>query len=71
MTDNGRKALRIPVYDKTPTPRPAPSTIPEVEIESLHPRDLHIKFRSIHAARWESGTMKKSPWSDIYSAIIP
>ncbi|MDR2193966.1 MAG: hypothetical protein LBP19_05815 [Treponema sp.] len=52
MTNNGREALRIPIYDKKPTPHPAPSTIPEVEIESPYPRILHIKFRAAHAPRW-------------------
>jgi hypothetical protein len=27
--------------------------------------------RLYFAVRWENGTVKKGPWSDIYSAIIP
>jgi hypothetical protein len=127
MTDNGRRELRIPIYSKTHTPRPAPDSIPEIEIETPHPRILRIKFRRknaphwgkpefvhgleclwviadapparinnlLHSAfatrspveltfdenergkrvyfavRWESGTVKKGPESDIFSAIIP
>jgi hypothetical protein len=127
MTNKGREALRIPIYDQKPTPHPAPSTIPEVEIGSPYPRALRIKFRAVNAARWgkpanvhgleclwaiaetppkeieellhssfatrsplelvfnesdrgkrvyfavrwESGTVKKGPWSEIYSGIIP
>jgi hypothetical protein len=52
MTDNGRRALRIPIYDTTPTPHPAPSAIPEIEVVTPHPRTVHIKFRDEHAARW-------------------
>ena len=52
MTDNGREELRIPIYDKTPTSHPAPDTVPEVEIETPHPRTLRIKFRHENAARW-------------------
>jgi hypothetical protein len=52
MTDNGRKALRIPIYDRTPTPHPAPSAIPEIEIATPLPRVLHIKFRAENAPRW-------------------
>jgi hypothetical protein len=127
MTDNGRQELRIPIYDKTPSPHPAPDTLPDVEIDTPFPRVVQIKFRAINAprwgkpkyvhgleclwviadtapakiedllhssfathspldltfdedqrgkrlyfaVRWESGTVKKGPWSDIYSAIIP
>ncbi|MDR1218501.1 MAG: hypothetical protein LBK73_02710 [Treponema sp.] len=127
MTDNGRKALRIPIYDSTPTPLPAPDMIPEIEAETPHPRTVRIKFRDeraarwgkpehVHgleclwlisgkppvkvkellysefatrspldlvfeedergkkvyfAARWETGSVKKGKWSDIFSAIIP
>jgi hypothetical protein len=52
MTDNGREALRIPIYDRNPTPHPAPSTVPDVEIATPLPRTLHIKFRADNAARW-------------------
>jgi hypothetical protein len=52
MTDNGRKALRIPIYDNKHTPVPAPDCIPEIEIETPHPRTVRIKFRDEHAARW-------------------
>jgi hypothetical protein len=127
MTDNIRKELRIPIYDRTLTPRPAPDSIPDIEIATPHPRTLRIKFRPekgarwgkpefVHgleclwviadappekisdllysafttrsplelsfdendrgkrvyfAVRWESGTVKKGPWSDIFSAVIP
>ncbi|MDR2792712.1 MAG: hypothetical protein LBB61_03465 [Treponema sp.] len=127
MTNKGREALRIPIYDQKPTPHPAPSAIPEVEIGSPYPRVLRIKFRAVNAARWgkpanvhgleclwviaetppkeieellhssfatrsplelvfnesergkrvyfavrwESGTVKKGPWSEIFSGIIP
>jgi hypothetical protein len=27
--------------------------------------------RLYFAVRWENGTVKKGPWSDIYSVIIP
>jgi hypothetical protein len=52
MTDNGREELRIPIYDHTPTPHPAPPTIPEIEITTPLPRTLRIKFRSENAPRW-------------------
>ncbi|MDR2150445.1 MAG: hypothetical protein LBO67_06450 [Spirochaetaceae bacterium] len=52
MTDAGRTALRIPIYDTHPTPHPKPDTIPETELETPHPRVLRIKFRDEHAARW-------------------
>ncbi|MDR1902670.1 MAG: hypothetical protein LBQ88_10355 [Treponema sp.] len=127
MTDNGRTALRIPIYDRKPTPHPAPETTPEIEIATPLPRILRVKFRAVNAARWgkppyvhgleclwsiadtppakigdllhstfatrsplelgfdedqrgkrvyfavrwESGTVKKGPWSDIFSAIVP
>ncbi|MDR2095599.1 MAG: hypothetical protein LBP76_08790, partial [Treponema sp.] len=52
MTDAGRTELRIPIHDQHPTPHPKPATIPEVEVETPHPRVLRIKFRDEHAARW-------------------
>ncbi|MHB9293484.1 hypothetical protein Holit_02608 [Hollandina sp. SP2] len=52
MTDEGRKALRIPIHDATPTPHPAPEGIPEIEMVTPRPRTVHIKFRDAHAARW-------------------
>ncbi|MDR1218204.1 MAG: hypothetical protein LBK73_01180 [Treponema sp.] len=52
MTDNGRKELGIPIHDDTRTPVPAPDGIPEIEIETPHPRTVRIKFRDEHAARW-------------------
>jgi hypothetical protein len=52
MTDTGRKELGIPIHDKKPTPVPAPDGIPEIEIETPHPRTVRIKFRDEHAARW-------------------
>jgi hypothetical protein len=127
MTNEGRRALRIPVYDPKPTPHPAPEGIPEIEIATPYPRTVQIRFRDEHAARWgkpeyvhgleclwviadkppekvkellhsafatrtplelefeedergkkvyfaarwESGTVKKGKWSDIFSAVIP
>jgi hypothetical protein len=127
VPDNGCRELRIPIYDKTHTPHPAPDSVPETEVETPHPRTLRIKFRHenaprwgkpefvhgleclwviadapperigdlLHSAfatrspleltfdenergkrvyfavRWESGTVKKGPWSDILSAVIP
>jgi hypothetical protein len=52
MTDSGRAALRITIRDPHPTPRPKPSGIPEVEVETPHPRVVRIKFRDQNAARW-------------------
>ncbi|MDR1126568.1 MAG: hypothetical protein LBL06_00405 [Treponema sp.] len=52
MTDNLREALGIPIHDTKPTPVPAPEGIPEIEIETPHPRTVQIKFRDEHAARW-------------------
>jgi hypothetical protein len=52
MTDNGRAKLRIPIHDTTPTPRPAPDTIPEVEAQMPAPRTLRFRFRAEHAKRW-------------------
>jgi hypothetical protein len=52
MTDTIRKELRIPIHDTTPTPQPAPDSIPEVEVETPHPRTVRIKFRDEHAPRW-------------------
>jgi hypothetical protein len=52
MTDDDRKALRIPIHDTTPTPHPAPDTIPELEVATPHPRTVRIKFRDEHRARW-------------------
>ncbi|MDR0411183.1 MAG: hypothetical protein LBH75_04330 [Treponema sp.] len=127
MTDSGRRELRITIYDRTPTPHPKPDSVPDIEIETPHPRTLRVKFRHenavrwgkpefvhgfecmwviadaaperigdlIHSAfatrspleltfeenergekvyfavRWESGTVKKGPTSDIFSAVIP
>jgi hypothetical protein len=45
MTDEGRRALRIPIYDSKPTPHPEPEGIPEIEITTPLPRTVHIKFR--------------------------
>jgi hypothetical protein len=47
-----RRALRIPIRDTKPTPHPAPDTIPEIEVETPHPRVVRIRFRDEHAARW-------------------
>ena len=52
MTDNGREALRIPIYDRIPSARPAPDTVPDVETETPNPRVVRIKFRGLNAARW-------------------
>ncbi|MHB9292717.1 hypothetical protein Holit_01820 [Hollandina sp. SP2] len=52
MTDEGRRALMIPVHDPMPTPHPAPEGIPEIELVTPRPRTVHIKFRDEHAARW-------------------
>jgi hypothetical protein len=52
MTNNGRAALRIPIYDQTPTPSPEPSTIPDMEVVTPLPRTIQIKFRAENAARW-------------------
>ncbi|MHB9294604.1 hypothetical protein PilKf_00328 [Pillotina sp. SPG140] len=126
-TDDDRRNMATPIHDKTPTPHPAPDTVPDVEIVLPYPRTVHIKFRSetmarggkpayvhgieclwviadappakigelLHSAfatknpleltfdedqrgqrvyfavRWESGTVKKGPWSDIFSVVIP
>jgi hypothetical protein len=52
MTDNGREELRIPIHDKTPSPHPAPDSLPDVEVETPHPRAVQIKFRAPNAPRW-------------------
>jgi hypothetical protein len=52
MTDQGRAALQIPIHDTTPTPHPAPDTIPEVEVQTPAPRTLRIRFRAENAKRW-------------------
>lgn len=52
MTDNGRAALRIPIYDRTPTPHPYPQTVPDIAIETPLPRTVRIRFRALDAARW-------------------
>lgn len=52
MTDNGRADLRITIRDKSPTPHPAPQTVPEIETETPYPRALLIKFRDQKAERW-------------------
>ncbi|MDR3115442.1 MAG: hypothetical protein LBU25_07975 [Treponema sp.] len=52
MTNELRRALRIPVHDPTPTPVPAPESIPLIEIATPHPRTVQIKFRGEHAVRW-------------------
>jgi hypothetical protein len=51
MTNNGREALRIPIHDRKPTPRPAPDTVPETETETPLPRVVRIKFKAENAAR--------------------
>jgi hypothetical protein len=127
MTDELRRALRIPIHDTTPTPAPTPEEVPEIDVSMPLPRTLRITFRrpgaarsgkpkGVHgleclwgimdrppakvkdfphsdfatrspleltfeeeergkkvyfAARWENGTVKKGPDSDIFSAIIP
>jgi hypothetical protein len=52
MTDNGREALRIPIHDRKPTPRPAPDKVPETETETPLPRTVRIKFKGETASRW-------------------
>ncbi|MDR1325073.1 MAG: hypothetical protein LBK00_03455 [Treponema sp.] len=52
MTDDGRRALQIPVYDRKSTPAPEPSTIPEIKVFTPYPRTLLFKFKDTHAARW-------------------
>ncbi|MDR1215812.1 MAG: hypothetical protein LBK25_03920 [Treponema sp.] len=119
-------AIHLKPY-KSSSPSSTPTTIPEIEIETPHPRVVRIKFHEgavrrwgkpagIHgleclwvmaetppthindllhsafvtrsplelifdedergkriyfAARWESGTVKKGLWSDIFSAVVP
>jgi hypothetical protein len=52
MTDAGRTELRIPIHDLHPTPHPKPDSIPEIALETPHPRVLRIKFRDEKARRW-------------------
>jgi hypothetical protein len=52
MTDNGRKELQIPIHDKVPTPHPAPTTVPTIEISTPLLRTVRIKFRGENALRW-------------------
>jgi hypothetical protein len=52
MTNSGREALRIPIYDRNPTPHPKPSTIPDTEVTTPLPRTIEIKIRAENAARW-------------------
>jgi hypothetical protein len=52
MTNSGREALRIPIYDTKPTPHPAPYVIPDIVIEMPLPRVVRIKFRTVGAKRW-------------------
>jgi hypothetical protein len=49
MMDNVREALRIPIHDRTPSARPVPDTVPDVE--TPNPRIVWIKFRGVHVAR--------------------
>jgi hypothetical protein len=65
MTNDGRKALRIPIHDTTPTLRSTPDMIPEIEVATPHPRTVCVKFRDEHAVHWEIGVMKKGLWIDI------
>jgi hypothetical protein len=51
-------------YDRTPSPHPAPDSVPDVEGETPFPRTVWIQFRGINAPRWENGTVKKGPWSE-------
>jgi hypothetical protein len=45
ISDADREQMRITVYDKTKTPIPPPSTIPEAEIDSSVIRQLTIHFK--------------------------
>jgi hypothetical protein len=51
VSDNGRKELCIPIYDKTHTPHPAPDSVPDLEVETP-PRTLRIKFRPEKGSHW-------------------
>jgi hypothetical protein len=52
VTDEGHTQAGVPIHDKTPTPVPAPSTIPDVETDMPYPRTLRLKFRTPGAQRW-------------------
>jgi hypothetical protein len=52
MTDSGRTALRIPIHDTHPTPHGKPGGIPDIEVETPHPRLLSVRFRAASAPRW-------------------
>jgi hypothetical protein len=43
-------AIHLKPYNP-PSPLPTPMTIPEIEVETPHPRVLHIKFRENNARR--------------------
>jgi hypothetical protein len=45
VTDGDRRAMGLPVYDKKPTPVPAPTTIPELEMDISKPQRLTVRFR--------------------------
>ncbi|MDR3129920.1 MAG: hypothetical protein LBU18_00050 [Treponema sp.] len=52
MTDELRRAFRIPIHDNTRTPAPRPQDVPEIDIETPLPRIARIKFRAKNALRW-------------------
>jgi hypothetical protein len=51
MTDELRRALRIPIHDSKPTPAPKPEDAPEVDVSTPLPRTLRLKFRRAGAKR--------------------
>jgi hypothetical protein len=44
VTDGDRRAMGLPLHDKKPTPVPAPTTIPELEVDFSKPQQLSIHF---------------------------
>jgi hypothetical protein len=52
MTDIGREELRIPIHDTTPSQHADPDSVPDLEVETPHPRTVLMRFRAVNAARW-------------------
>jgi hypothetical protein len=51
MTDNGREALRIPIYDKTPTHHPPPDSHPIITSSSKNPYELMLHIHDSESGK--------------------
>jgi hypothetical protein len=63
VTDDDRREMGLPVYKKTHTPIPVPTTWPVLEIDTSTPRQLRVHYH-------DSGTKKRAKPENAHGAEI-